>query len=415
MRRAIAASLTAALLAAGGAGAQPAKPAPPSPPGILAATPYMGWDTYFALPGGFPETKILQEADRLKQTGLEAEGYRLIWLDAGWWQGQRDAAGNMVVSPTQWPHGIRWLAATLHANGFELGVYTDAGTTGCGVKGGMYGHYQQDIDTLASWGVDAVKVDWCGGAIQALNPSVQYAQIHQAILHDTPRRPMLLNICVFLQPGQGPTAPPFSASAFSSYTFGPSNGNSWRTNTDVGVPGNVNFSSVLRNLDADATQNSAAGPGHWNDPDYLAPDQGMGANQFRTQFTMWAMLAAPLMISDDMLTMSSASLQTVSNRGVIAIDQDPAGIQGWLINGSVSANGEAFEKPLSDGSYAIALLNRGSSAQLVSTSAAAAALPAAASYRVLNVWSGARSSTTGALAATVPAYSTVLLTVSAPK
>jgi len=419
MRRTIAASAAALACAvsllAGVAGASAGPPSGPAQSSFLAATPYMGWDTYFALPGGFPETKILQEADRLKQTGLEADGYRLIWLDSGWWQGQRDAAGNMVVSPTQWPHGIAWLAATLHANGFELGVYSDAGATGCGVKGGMYGHYQQDINTLAAWGVDAVKVDWCGGAAQALTPAVQYAQIHQAILHDTPRRAMLLNICVFLQPGQGPTAPAFNLSAFNSYTFGPSNGNSWRTNTDAGVPGNVPFSSVLRNLDADATQNGAAGPGHWNDPDYLGPDQGMTSAQFKTQFTMWAMLAAPLMISDDMLTMSSSSLGIVSNRAVIAIDQDPAGIQGWLVGGSVSGNGEAFEKPLSDGSYAIALLNRGSTAQTVSTSTAAALIGTAASYHVLNVWTGARSNTTGALTATVQPYSTVLLRVSLAK
>src|ERR1019366_338859 len=135
------------LLATAAARAQP-KPA------VLAATPYMGWDTYFALPGGFPESTILKQADRLKTSGLEARGYRLIWLDAGWWQGQRDAGGSVTVSPTQWPHGIRWLAATLHANGFKLGVYTDAGATGCGVKGGMAGHYQQDVDTFDAWGGD---------------------------------------------------------------------------------------------------------------------------------------------------------------------------------------------------------------------------------------------------------------------
>ena len=90
-------------------------------------------------------------------------------------------------------------------------------------------------------------------------------------------------------------------------------------------------------MDADATQPAAAGPGHWNDPDYLAPDQGMSATQFQTQFSMWAMLAAPLMISDDMLTMSSASLATVSNSQVIAIDQDPAGVQGWLVPARRSA------------------------------------------------------------------------------
>src|ERR1700730_4244765 len=144
--------------------------AQPKPP-ILAATPYRGWDTYFALAGGFPETAVLQQADRLKTTGLEAKGYKLIWLAAGWWQGQRDASGNMTVSAKQWPHGIAWLADVLHANGFQLGVYTDAGSTGCGVKGGAYGRYQQDINTLAAWGVDALKVDWCGGVVGPLAPA----------------------------------------------------------------------------------------------------------------------------------------------------------------------------------------------------------------------------------------------------
>ena len=394
------------LLATAAARAQP-KPA------VLAATPYMGWDTYFALPGGFPESKILQEADRLKTSGLEAKGYRLIWLDAGWWQGQRDAAGNMVVSSTQWPHGIAWLASTLHANGFKLGVYTDAGAVGCGVKGGAFGHYQQDINTLAAWGIDAVKVDWCGGVTASLDPATQYAQIHQAILNNSSHRPMLLNICNFLQPGQKAVdVPAFNQSAFISYSYGPSDGNSWRTNTDVGVPGNVPFSSMLRNLDADATQPTAAGPGHWNDPDYLGPDQGMGPNQFQTQFSMWAMLAAPLMISDDMLTMSTASLATVSNSQVIAIDQDPAGVQGTLVPNSTIGNSQVWEKPLSDGSFAVALLNRGQGAVQISTTASALQIPAAHSYKVTNLWTNQHSTSTGAFTALVQGYATVLLRVS---
>ena len=384
-----------------------------SKPAVLAATPYMGWDTYFALAGGFPETKILQQADRLKTSGLEAKGYRLIWLDAGWWQGQRDAAGNMVVSPTQWPHGIAWLASTLHANGFKLGVYTDAGSVGCGVKGGAYGHYQQDINTLAAWGVDAVKVDWCGGVTASLDPATQYAQIHQAILNNSSHRPMLLNICNFLQPGQKAlNVPAFNQSAFISYSFGPSNGNSWRTNTDVGVPGNVPFSAVLRNMDADATQPTAAGPGHWNDPDYLGPDQGMGANQFQTQFSMWAMLAAPLMISDDMLTMSRASLATVSNSQVIAIDQDPAGVQGTLVPNSSIGNGQVWIKPLSDGSFAVALLNRGQPAMQISTTASALQIPLAHSYKVTNLWTNQHSTSTGTFTAVAQGYATVLLRIS---
>jgi alpha-galactosidase len=414
MRRATAASAAAllALLAlslwaqpfAGAAGAQ-------TTPKVLSPTPYMGWDTYFAIPGYFSESTILQEANLLKTSGLEADGYRLIWLDSTWWQGQRNAAGAMVVNREQWPHGMAWLASTLHANGFELGVYTDAGSIGCGVQGGAYGHYQQDMNTLAAWGVDAVKVDWCGGSSQGLIPAQAYAAVHQAILDNSSHRPMLLDICNFLQPGQkSPSVPVFQQSAFFSYSFGPSDGTSWRTDTDVGVPGNVPFSSVLRNLDADATEPQAAGPGHWNDPDYLAPGAGMNAAQFQTQFSMWAMLAAPLMLSADMRTVSKASLAVVANKQVIAIDQDPAGVQGVEV--SAAGAGEVWKKPMMNDNWAIAFLNRGSTPLQLSTSAAALKLAPASSYNVLNVWTNQHSTSGGSFTEQVPAYSTVLLRVS---
>jgi alpha-galactosidase len=168
-------------------------------------------------------------------------------------------------------------------------------------------------------------------------------------------------------------------------------------------------------MDADATQNSVAGPGHWNDPDYLAPDQGMTSTQFQTQMSMWAILAAPFMFSDNMLTLSSSSYGALRNKQVIAVDQDPAGIQGWLVAGSVSGNGEAWTKPLSDGSYAVALVNRGSTAQTVATTTPAVGLPAAPSYSEVNLWTGARSTTTSALSAMVAPYATVLLKVQGPK
>ncbi len=401
---ALALALFGALLMSGSARAQPTAAA-------LAPTPYMGWDTYFAISGGFNETSILQQASLLKSTGVEADGYRLIWLDAGWWQGQRDAQGNMAPSTTQWPHGIAWLAATLHENGFKLGVYTDGGSTGCGSKGGAFGHYQQDINTLASWGVDALKVDWCGGIAASLDPATQYTQIHAAIVNNSSHRPIILNICNYLQPGQKSTGVPvFNQSAFASYSFGSTIATSWRTDTDVGSPGNVPFSSVLRNIDADATSPLAAGPGHWNDPDYLGPGQGMNTAQFQTQFSMWAMLAAPLMISDSFLTMSKASLTTLSNKAVIAIDQDPAGVQGTRV--SASGNGEVWKKPLINENYAVALLNRGSSAITLSTSASALGLPGAHSYSVTNLWTNQHSSSTGSFSSQVQGDSTVLLRIS---
>jgi len=411
-RSRLAASLLAALvLSLATAQHSAARPARVAARSVLAATPYMGWDTYFALGGNYSESTILREASQLVALGLERRGYRYVWLDVGWWHGSRNAAGQITVSSRQWPHGLAWLTRTLHAAGFLVGLYTDAGPNGCGGAGqGSYGHYQQDVNTFAAWGFDAVKVDFCGGAEYHLNPASAYSQFHGAIVANASRRPMLLSICDFLQPEQfGEGRPIVDESAFSSYSFGPTVGNSWRTDTDVGLPGNVPFADVLRNMDADAAAPQAAGPGHWNDPDYLGPDQGMSAAQFRSQFSMWAMLAAPLMISDDLTKVSSASLQAVQNTEVIAIDQDPAGIQGTLL--STSGNGQVWVKPLSDGSRAVALLNRGSSATFITTSARAVGLPSASSYTLRNLWTHTTSSIGGTISAYVAGDSTVLLRV----
>jgi alpha-galactosidase len=377
----------------------------------LAPTPYMGWDTYFSFGADFDESAVLEQASEMVQLGLPKLGYRYVWLDAGWWQGKRTAQGKISVSSAQWPRGIAALAETLHAAGLKLGVYTDAGHEGCGNgTAGSYGHYGEDANTFAAWGVDAVKVDFCGGSQQRLNPKRTYMRFHEAIVHDHPHRPILLSICDFLQPGVlGNSRPPVGESSWTSYTFGPEVGNSWRTETDVGVPGSITFANVLRNLDSDATHPEAAGPGHWNDPDYLAPGQGMTPVQFRSQFSMWAMLAAPLMVSENLYELSQANLETIENPEVIAIDQDPAGVQGTLL--ASSGEGEVWAKPLSDGSFAVALFNRGASQIELATSAKAVGLGSAKSYRVRNLWAHSQSSTSGALSVSVPAYSTVLLRV----
>jgi alpha-galactosidase len=381
----------------------------------LAPTPYMGWDTYFSFGGYYDESEVLEQASDMVNLGLPKLGYRYVWLDAGWWQGKRNSKGEIAVNRSQWPRAIAGLAESLHAAGFRLGVYTDAGREGCGAAtAGSYGHYKQDANTLARWGVDAVKVDFCGGSQQRLNPAKTYTRFHEAIVHDDPHRPILLSVCDYLQAGVlGNNRPPVSESSFTSYTFGPEVGNSWRTETDVGVPGEVKFEDVLRNLDADATHPEAAGPGHWNDPDYLGPGQGMTNAQFRTQFSMWSMLAAPLMVSESLSELSKESLETISNPEVIAIDQDPAGVQGTLI--STSGEGQVWSKPLADGSFAVALFNRGSSTISLSSSATAVGLPSASGYEVHNLWSATKSQTSGTLSATVPPYSTVLLRVYAKR
>ena len=401
--------LTAAALAAP-AGARSSK--------VLAATPYMGWDTYFAFGPKYNEATILEQASNLITSGLQKAGYKLIWLDVGWWQGHRSNSGEITVNPAQWPHGMAWLAQTLHAEGFKVGLYTDAGINGCGgLNEGMYGHYQQDINTFAHWGFDAVKVDFCGGDDLHLTPKTAYTKIHDAIVHNSSHHPMLLDICVFPQPGQvGNGFPGFANSSFASYTFGPSVGNSWRTDTDVGSPSGITWNAVVRNLDADATEPLAAGPGHWNDPDYLGPNLGLTDAQFRTQFSMWAMLDAPLMVSINLSTLSPASLATISNPQMIAINQDKLGHQALLVQPSAvtsspaSQSGEAWVKSLANGRVAIAFLNLGPSTLTLSTSAQAL-LPGATSYTLADVWTGATSTTSSTISASVPSDSTVVYVV----
>ena len=241
-----------------------------------------------------------------------------------------------------------------------------------------------------------------------------YGHIYAAIVAATAvtHRPMLLNLCNFLQPGQfQPGNPNLTGSGFNSWALGPTVANSWRTDTDLGTPGHVSFTSVVRNMGSDALHPSAAGPGHWNDPDYLAPDQGMSTSQFQVQMSMWAMLAAPLMVSVDLSTIGPASLATIDNPNVIAIDQDPAGVQGQLI--AQDGYAEVWDKPLSDGSRAVALLNLGYPNLTITATALGVGLGAAPSYTVTNVWTQAKSVTdNGTFSAKVSGNAVVLLRVS---
>jgi len=406
MRRLRLAALVVALVCAVAAPGGASAASTPSP--VLAATPYMGWDTYLAFGGSFNEATIIDQAQQLIARGLLKAGYRYIWFDVGWWPGTRDANGQITVNPGLWPHGLAWLTGILHRAGFLVGLYTDAGTSGCGgATAGSYGHYQQDVNTFAAWGFDAVKVDFCGGVRMGLDPQAAYTAFHEAIVNNASHRPMLLSICNFLQPGQFATdTPSLAGSGFASWTFGPAIANSWRTDTDVGTPHHVSFASVLRNIDADAAHPQAAGPGHWNDPDYLGPDQGLGAAAYRSQLSMWAILAAPLMISDDLDTMSARSASDSANPEVIAIDQDPGGVQGTLVASAGSA--EVWVKPLSDGSRAVALLNRGSTPVHIAASALGVGLQRASRYTLRDVWAHRSTTTSGAFSATVPGSGTAL-------
>jgi len=409
--------------------------------------PYMGWSTYYQVGSETPgrnnvtESTIESVAQSLVSTGLSKAGFTIVWLDYGWASGTRDAGGNLVVDPTQWPDGLAAVTAYLHGLGLQAGIYTDAGAHGCSDQGvGSYGHYQQDADQFAAWGFDAVKVDFCGAGQQWLDqppndPRTLYAAFSTALANT--QRPMILNVCNFWTPGQiNGTAPSSADSSWATHSWAPAKAQSWRTDTDIGFPrqpdgtGGIEFVNVLRNLShdtgtsSDAVQSgiqAAAGPpgtpataplawGHWNDPDNLGPGLGMTDTEARSQFSMWAMVAAPLILGSDPRTLSATSLAMLTNARVIAVDQDSLGAQGYRLSQTGSA--QVWVKPLAGGARAVALLNTGSTTQPISTSASAVGMPRASRYSLVDLWTNQTSQTKSSISATVPPHGVVLYKVS---
>jgi alpha-galactosidase len=383
-------------------------------PEMLAAVPYMGWNTYYGVGGIFDERTIISVAKSLLHRGLARAGYRIVWLDFGWASGARDRNGEIVVDRHQWPHGLRWLTDWLHRHGLEAGIYTDAGKSGCHGQGvGSLGHYQQDADRFAAWGFDAVKVDFCGAGQAGLAPKPAYTRFAKALAENSSHRRLLLNVCNFWVPGQiNGTLPTYANSAYANYRWAPRLAQSWRTDTDIGFSRDIQFVNVLRNLDHDAAHPTAAGPGHWNDPDYLGPGLGMTSAEAQAQFSMWAIVAAPLILGSDPRALPPAAIKMLENRQVIAVDQDPLGVQGTVVqDGDPADPGQVWSKPLAGGDAAVALLNRGSQPLQISTSASQAGLRSAPSYTLRDLWSGATNRTAGPISALVPPDSVVLYRV----
>ncbi len=381
----------------------------------LDPTPYQGWNTYYGLGGSPTESSVENVADFLLSSGLATSGYNYVWLDGGWQDSPpRDAQGDLVANPTEFPDGIAALASWLHARGLKLGIYTDAGvynSADCGLASG--GHYQQDADEFASWGVDAIKVDFLCGIAEDTNPGPAFTQFSQAVAQSG--RPMLLNLCNPLTSAWGEPNPS-SYDAGYNYTFGPTIADSWRTDTDLayGTPTAGVFSDVLRNIDDNEAHPEAQGPGHYNDPDYLLPMRPLSGGgyeldetQSTTQFEMWAEMGSPLVIGSDPRTLPQSMLDVLENPEILAVDQDPLDIQGVAI--SSTSTGTVYSKVLSgSGRRAIVLLNRSDTAQSMSVSFAGAGLSGSVAVRDLTARQDLGSYTTS-YTTTVPADGTAML------
>ena len=363
---------------------------PALPGNSLARTPPMGWNSWNHFACNVNEQTIRGTADAMVATGMRDAGYRYVVID-DCWQVARDANGMLVADPQRFPHGIKALADYIHSKGLLFGIYTDAGTNTCQGRPGTLGHEDQDARTFAAWGVDYVKEDWCHA--QNLDAPTQYAKFRDALARTG--RPIVLSICEW-----GSNQP---------WEWAPRVGNLWRTTDDI----EDTWSSMLDNLDQSAQHATAAGPGAWNDPDMLeVGNGGMTDEEYRAHFSLWAIMAAPLIAGNDLRQMSTTTIATLTNREVIAVDQDSLGAQGILV-WERPPELQVWAKPLHDGSRAIALLNRSSAPARITAYFSRAGLRSD-SAQVRDLWSHQDLGRFGRqFESTVPAHGVVLIRATA--
>jgi alpha-galactosidase len=360
----------------------------------LARTPPMGFNNWNATHCGsdFGEAMVKATADFFVSSGLKEAGYEYVNLDDCWALPQRDADGNLVPDPARFPDGIKALADYVHARGLKIGIYTSAGTKTCNTNGfpGGLGHEYQDAAQFASWGIDYLKYDNCNN--QGVDAVQRYTTMRDAL--KATGRPIVFSICEW---GQN-----------DPWTWASDVGHLWRTTGDI----SDNFASMVNILRQNAGLADYAGPGHWNDPDMLeVGNGGMTDTEYRSHFSLWAVMAAPLLIGTDLRDATLSTLDILENRDVIAVDQDRLGVQGRLLS---SAGGLwVFAKPLADGDVAVALFNQNSHAAPVTTTADAAGLPAADTYLLRDLWTHGTVESAGTIGATVPAHGTVMYRVTA--
>ncbi len=311
----------------------------------LALTPQMGWNSWNKFACDIDEELVRETADALVETGLAAAGYVYINLDDCWHAAERDADGFIQCDADRFPSGIAALADYVHERGLKLGIYSDAGRHTCGGRG-SFGHEYQDALQYARWGVDYLKYDWC--ETENINARGAYTLMRDALY--AAGRPILFSMCEW-----GDNKP---------WEWAADVAHSWRTTGDIWCSfdevlehGTWRAWSVMHILDMTAGLRRYAGPGHWNDPDMLEVGNGLTHNEDRAHFTMWCMLSAPLILGNDIRTVDPKTLSILLNGRVIAIDQDPLGVQGYrfMREGDL----EVWLKPLAGGHWAFCLLNRG--------------------------------------------------------
>jgi alpha-galactosidase len=317
---------------------------------MLAKTPPMGWNSWNTFGPHINAEVVMQTADAFVSEGLKDAGYEYVVID-DLWEADERVDGRLTWDKEKFPGGIKPVADYVHGKGLKFGIYSCAGTYTCAGKPASYGYEEVDAQTFAEWGVDFLKYDFCYAPPGMDGPPL-YARMGQALR--ATGRPILFSICEW--------------GKHNPWEWGARvGGHMWRTTGDI----NDSWESILRiGFERQVGLEAYAGPGRWNDPDMLVVGMygkgnvargGCNDAEYRSHFSLWCLLASPLMIGCDVRDMNQATRDILLNREVIAINQDPFGRQGYQV-GKVFHGRECAEtwaKPLNDGAIAVGLFNLG--------------------------------------------------------
>jgi alpha-galactosidase len=374
----------------------------------------MGWNDWAHYQCDFTAQTIVANARALAGTGLAAAGYGTVTIDDCWMLTSRDSHGDLQVDPRRFPHGMRPVAAAIHALGLKFGIYEDAGYATCGRfagsgagKDGGAAHFLSDARLFASWGVDYLKLDGCNirpatGAAGAL----AYRAAYQA---ESSALKQLARPIVFSE-----SAPAYFQGTPGWYdvlSWVRGYGQLWREGTDVQVydgkrPDQSRFRSVMWNYDYNLQLGRFQTPGNWNDADFIiGGDRGMTLAETRSQLALWSMMSAPLILSSNLEQLSPAALAVLGNRAVLTVDQDRLGRMATLLRRS--AEMDLLLKPLQHGEYAVAVLNRSPAVLHIELAPHDLGFSGAScQLDVRDLWTGARQASAAVLAAQIQAHDT---------
>ena len=354
----------------------------------LAPTPPMGWNSWNKFGCRIDEALIRETADAIVSSGMKDAGYQYVNIDDCWEAPARDANGNLAADPQRFPSGIKALAEYVHSKGLKIGIYSSAGTGTCQRRPASLDHEVADARAFASWGIDYLKYDNCNNEHR---PALERYRAMGNALKAT-GRPIVFSLCEW---GQN-----------KPWEWGRTvGGNLWRTTGDI----RDRWTSMLSILDKQVGLEKYSGPNGWNDPDMLEVGNGHMTNgEYVAHFSLWSLLNAPLIAGNDIRSMGDSTRAILTNRDVIAVDQDWGGEQGHKVRDD--GEQEVWMKPMSTGDRAVILLNRDSTTATVRVTMQEIGLPAG-THTARNLWTHADTSFAGEITAEMPGHSVAMYRV----